>query len=154
MTQALENRIPPPLVGLVLAGAMWLLAAAIPTLAVPLGWRWALAAPLLAAAVWFDLQGLLAFRRARTTVNPLRPQKASQLVTEGIYRRTRNPMYVGMALILTAVAVLLAAPAALAGPVAFIAYITRFQIVPEERALRRLFGDEFDEYCAHVPRWL
>ena len=151
---ALENRIPPPLVALVLAGAMWLLALVTPAIAVPSPLRWFVAAALLGVGLAFDVLGLVAFRRARTTVNPLRPQRASSLVMEGVYRRTRNPMYVGMVFVLAAFAVLLAAPVALLGPVGFVGYITRLQIKPEEQVLLRLFGDDYRAYCARVPRWL
>ena len=96
----------------------------------------------------------VSLRRARTTVNPLRPERASALVTTGVYRITRNPMYVGMALMLLAWAVLLASPAALAGPVTFIAYMNRFQIGPEEDALDTLFGPDYAAYRSRVRRWL
>ncbi|MEB0160908.1 isoprenylcysteine carboxylmethyltransferase family protein, partial [Pseudomonas sp. AH2 (2023)] len=91
--------------------------------------------------------------RSRTTVNPLRPDKAAALVSGGVYRVTRNPMYVGMMLLLVAWAVYLDSAWVLAGPVAFVAYITRFQIAPEERVLRAKFAD-FDAYAARVRRWL
>lgn len=94
------------------------------------------------------------FRRANTTVNPLKPQAASSLVTAGIYRYTRNPMYLGLLFLLVAWAVLLSSPFALLGPVAFVTYISRFQIVPEERVLAALFGAEYAAYQAGVRRWL
>ncbi len=109
---------------------------------------------LAGAGLCFDLLGLLAFRASRTTVNPLRPQRAAALVTHGVYRVTRNPMYVGMALLLLAWALYLSAWLALAGPIVFVLYITRFQILPEERALRARFGDAFTRYAAQVRRWL
>jgi protein-S-isoprenylcysteine O-methyltransferase Ste14 len=96
----------------------------------------------------------MAFRRQRTTINPLHPEKTSSLVTGGIYRISRNPMYVGMALLLLAWAVYLESPAALLGIGAFIAYITRFQIIPEESLLSRHFGAEFENYRQRVRRWL
>ena len=150
----LEHRIPPPLVGLVIAAAMWAVAALPPALAVAPGPRQVLVGLLVVAGLAFDLCGFIAFRRLRTTVNPLRPENASALVTGGVYRFTRNPMYVGMALLLTAWAVQLSSPWAFVGPVAFILYINRFQIVPEERALRELFGEAWAAYAARVRRWL
>jgi protein-S-isoprenylcysteine O-methyltransferase Ste14 len=94
------------------------------------------------------------FRRANTTVNPLKPQAASSLVTIGIYRYTRNPMYLGLLFLIVAWAVLLSSPFALLGPVTFVAFIGRFQIVPEERVLSALFGEEYAAYKSHVRRWL
>ena len=109
---------------------------------------------LVIAGVSFDLLGLIAFLRMKTTINPLQPGKASALVTGGVYRITRNPMYVGMALLLTAWAVHLAALWPLLGPVFFVLYINRFQIAPEERVLKELFGEEYVAYTARVRRWL
>ncbi|HWJ80739.1 MAG TPA: isoprenylcysteine carboxylmethyltransferase family protein [Nocardioides sp.] len=96
----------------------------------------------------------VAFRRHHTTVNPFDPGRATSMVTSGPYGFTRNPMYVGMAGLLTAHAVgrggwLTPLPVA-----AFVAVIDRTQIPAEERAMRANFGEEYDDYRAHVPRWL
>lgn len=149
----LEHKIPPPLVGLLLALGM---------VALSPDWHWrdvgalraALAALLLLAGAALDLLGLLAFRRVRTTVNPLRPARATQLVATGVYRFSRNPMYLGMALLLSGGALLLGTLAGALGPVLFVAYITRFQILPEERVMAAKFGDEFTRFCTQVRRWL
>lgn len=151
---SLKHRISPPLVVLVLLPCMWLLSWVPPGIGVGFAARLALAAGVALAGLCFSLAGVHAFRRARTTVNPLHPKRASALVTTGVYRITRNPMYVGMALVLLAWAVLLASPAALAGPVAFIAYMNRFQIGPEEQALSALFGPDYAAYRSRVRRWL
>ena len=150
----LELKIPPPIVGLLIAALMVLIARHSPVLALPNALRQALALALLAIGALLDLSGALAFRRARTTVNPLQPGKTSAIVDTGVYRITRNPMYLGMATMLTGAAVYLAAPLALLGPLAFAAYITRFQIQPEERALLAKFGEPYRAYCQRVRRWL
>jgi protein-S-isoprenylcysteine O-methyltransferase Ste14 len=113
------------------------------------------AATLLAVGgVGVCLAGVLEFRRARTTVNPLRTGGASALVTDGIYRLTRNPMYLGFALVLLGWALYLEHPVALLGVPAFVLWIDRMQIPHEERALVALFGEEFARYCDRVRRWL
>ncbi len=150
----LDLHIPPVVVALVCAGAMLGVRAAWPSGVVGLPGRGRLAGGLVAAGVGVAVAGVVAFRRARTTVNPTRPDASSALVTGGVYRISRNPMYVGMALALAGVAVALAHPAALLGPAAFVAYLTRFQIHPEERALRAAFGDAFEAYERRVRRWL
>ena len=150
----LELRIPPPVVGAVLGTAMWGAATggATPD---PLSLLQIVACTVLAlAGVGFDLAGLLVFRASRTTINPMAPQRSRALVTSGVYRITRNPMYVGMTLLLSAWAVALGSPWAAAGPVAFVLFINRWQIRPEERVLQALFGPAYADYCRRVRRWL
>ena len=152
--RALELKVPPPAVVLLIGAAMWgasLIGAPIPT---PDGVRHIVAAAIALAGGGIDLAGLISFRRARTTVNPLKPGNASSLVTSGIYRLTRNPMYLGLLLVLLAWAVFLSSVWALAGPVAFVLYINRFQISPEERILATMFGAPYSDYKAKVPKWL
>ena len=149
-----EHRIPPPLVGALAALGMWWLARQSAPPALPFPVRVGLALALGVIGLAFLAPAGAAFRRAHTTVNPLKPEAASALVVAGVYRFTRNPMYVGFASLLLAWAAWLAAPATLLGPAFFVAYITRFQILPEERALRERFGESFDAYRRRVRRWL
>ena len=152
---ALELKVPPPLVAAVVAGGMYAAATLLPPLLVlPPGLRQGTALALAGVGACFDLAGLVAFRKAKTTVNPLTPHKSAAVVTTGVYRLTRNPMYLGLALILLGLAVYLASPWALLGPLVFAAYIARFQIAPEERALTARFGTAYSAYCAQVRRWL
>lgn len=151
---SLELKIPPPLVALILGVVMWGVSTLGPQLPVDPGLRRGLAVVLVLAALAFDLSGLLAFRSARTTIHPLRPERTTALVTGGVYRITRNPMYLGLTGLLLAWAVWLSALWPLAGVVCFVLYITRFQIRPEERILRAAFGDAYADYTARVRRWL
>lgn len=154
MLQALENKVPPPLVALVFGGLMGGASLGLPGLDLAWGTRLLLALPLIGAGLLFVLTGGISFRRARTTVNPLKPEAASTLVTSGIYRYTRNPMYVGFALWLLAWGLYLASPLVLLGVLGFVLYMNRLQIAPEERALGRLFGADFAAYRQRVRRWL
>lgn len=150
----LESRIPPPAVALVVAGLMWLVTRMTPTLALRLGMRETIALTLAIVGVAIAVAGAAQFRRAKTTVNPMRPEATTTLVTSGIYRLTRNPMYLGMATLLLGCAYYLSHPLALLGVVAFVAYIHRFQIIPEERAMRALFPGAYEAYARQVRRWL
>ena len=98
--------------------------------------------------------GILEFKRAKTTVNPTKPESSSSLVRSGIYRHTRNPMYLGFLLILVGWATLTANILAFLVLPVFVLYMNRFQIKPEERALTLIFGDEFKAYCSTVRRWI
>ena len=100
------------------------------------------------------LAGAVAFRKYRTTVNPMHPESTTALVTTGIYSFTRNPMYVGLLLVLAAWAAWLSNLLALVILPVFVAYVSRFQIVPEERALAARFGEQFALYCRRVRRWV
>ena len=151
---SLELKIPPPLILVLIALGMWGLSRVMPVVAVTGNvHRWAAVLLVLLGAA-FSVAGVLAFRRAQTTVNPLRPETSAVLVTGGVYRLTRNPMYAGMLLVLVGWAIWLHSGWALVGPLAFGLYITRFQIAPEERALQRIFGQQFASYCLRVRRWL
>ena len=86
-------------------------------------------------------------------MHPRAPERSSRLVTGGVYRFSRNPMYLALALFLLAWALWLGNGAALVWPALFAAYLTRFQIVPEERALAAKFGQEYAQYCRRVRRW-
>lgn len=149
----LENKLPPPLIAVLIAIGMWFIPTV--TTAQPSGFlRGGLAAIVAFSGVAIALAGVVSFHKAKTTVNPLRPETASSLVIVGIYHVTRNPMYTGMAFVLAGWGIFLWSPAILLGPALFVIYITRFQIVPEERALEGIFGDEFLRYKNTVRRWL
>lgn len=151
---SLELKAPPVAVSLLAGAGMWLMAKAFPALTFPFPYRQAVAAALAVAGAVVAVLGVATFRRARTTVNPIKPQSASSLVTTGIYRFSRNPMYLGILLLLAGWAVYLAnAPALILLP-AFVLYMNRFQITPEERALSALFGSEFAAYKQRVRRWM
>ena len=151
---ALELKVPPPVVGLCLALLMWLSSLLVPPLQVPFGVRLAAALSLAAIGQSISIAGMVAFRRARTTINPFKPNASSSLVRDGIYRFTRNPMYVGMLLTLLGWAVFLASLSAFVFVPLFVLYINRFQIQPEERALSSLFAAEYTAYKGQVRRWL
>ena len=152
--QALELRIPPPVVALAVAVMMWGISKATPSLEMPGLIRITTVIAIALTGIGVALSGVIAFRHAKTTVNPLKPETASSIVTTGVFRFTRNPMYVGLALVLLAWTVFLSSPWASLGLPAFILYMNRFQIVPEERVLSRMFGTEYSAYRARVRRWL
>lgn len=150
----LELRVPPLAVLLIAGVPMGLIALWTPALAWSLAVRIVCGAAIAAIGILIAISGVIAFRRARTTVNPMRPDGASSLVASGIYRYTRNPMYLGMLLVLIGWAVYLARPWALAVLPVFVTYMNRFQIGPEERVLAGIFGAEFEVYRRRVRRWL
>lgn len=152
--RVLELKVPPPMVALVTAVLMWLISWSLPLFAFVFPARNALGIALVTAGFMIAISGVVTFRRAKTTVNPTKPQSSSSLVSWGVYRVTRNPMYLGLFLILIAWAIFLSKPIAFLFLPAYILYIDSFQIVPEERVLTTLFGPDFIAYKSRVRRWL
>ena len=152
--QWFELRIPPLLVGLVIAGAMLGVAHFAPGLSFTLAGSSAIAVALATLGVALAFAGVIAFRDKRTTVNPLNPGSCSSVVSGGVYRFSRNPMYLGFLLALAGWAVYLSNAGAILLLPAFVAYMTQYQIKPEERALLAKFGSEFAQYMSRVRRWL
>jgi protein-S-isoprenylcysteine O-methyltransferase Ste14 len=154
MYNRLELKVPPVALLLVTAALMWGVARAASGLGFRLPMREFIGTGFALAGLVVSAVGVAAFKRAQTTVNPMQPGAASSLVVSGIYRRTRNPMYLGFALVLLGWAAFLSN--ALAGVLlpTFVLYMNRFQIWPEERALKARFGQAFVDYTSQVRRWL
>ena len=152
--QALELKIPPPVITLLIGAAMWFISGSGPSIALSPLIRAAGGGAIAASGGIFAFAGAIAFSRAQTTVNPMRPANASSLVTSGVFRFTRNPMYLGLLLLLAGWSVYLSSVLAFAGPVLLVLYLGRFQIAPEERALAAKFGKDYLDYTSRVRRWL
>jgi protein-S-isoprenylcysteine O-methyltransferase Ste14 len=152
--RVLKLKVPPVAVLLVTAALMWLGASVAPRFgfAIPLRSILALVFALLGAMT--SILGVVSFRRAGTTVNPLKPEASSSLVRSGVYAFSRNPMYLGFLLLLLAWGIYLSNALALLLLPVFVAYMNRFQIEPEENALTARFGQEFVTYTTRVRRWL
>lgn len=151
---ALELKVPPPVVWLVCTVLALGLAQAAPAWTFPFPAQRLLALVIAVLGVASGLIGIYTFRRARTTVDPHHPEQATALVATGIYGLTRNPMYLGLALVLLGVIVWQANVAALLALAVLVLYLTRFQIRPEESRLQHLFGADYAAYCARVRRWV
>jgi len=152
--KALEVRIPPVAVTLLFGAAMWGIAQFMPAYGLPRALTAIAAGLFLAGSGVIGIGGILAFRRAGTTVNPLQPRASSTLVIDGVYRYTRNPMYLALLMLLFAWGITLSNPYAMLAAWGFVPYMNRFQIVPEERAMIQRFGPEFLRYAARVRRWI
>ncbi len=113
-----------------------------------------MAAALMTTGLGIALSGVYAFRKSKTTVDPRTPEKASQLVIIGIYKHTRNPMYLGLTFILTSICVLLGTISTIFAIITFILFINKYQIIPEETALKKIFGNNYLQYLQSVRRWL
>lgn len=145
----------PPVVQVLLCGALaWRVAALFPTPQIGGSWRLFFAALVSGIGAILLSLAVSAFVRAKTTVNPLAPGSAEKLVTSGLFRFSRNPMYLGMLLVLAGWVIWLGTWPAILAPALFIWIMTVFQIKPEERSLQLKFGDQFTLYRTRTRRWI
>jgi protein-S-isoprenylcysteine O-methyltransferase Ste14 len=152
--KALELKLPPVAQGLVVAAGMWLIARYLPALSFDIPARRSLVVLFFCLGGIVAVPAITAFRSAETTVDPRDPGKATRLVVAGVYRYSRNPMYLGLLFLLIAWAFYLSNLVAFAGVPLFVLAMNRLQIQPEEAAMEAKFGDEFRAYRESVRRWL
>ena len=150
----MKNRIPPPVWTLMFAVVMWFVAHSKYAYSFEVPNRWAVVGILVGAGAVYAVTAVRQFSAAETTVNPLNPEKASSLVTDGIFAKTRNPMYVGLLMFLAAWTMWLQSLTNIAVALLFIPVMNFFQIKPEEKVLSELFGEEYEAYCRKVRRWI
>ncbi len=146
--------IPPPVQAIIFAGLMWLIATQFPQFGFSGSLQQPAAILICIIGIGIDLVSVGLFAREKTTVSPFSPDKTQVLITSGLYQYTRNPMYLGMACILTGLALWLGNYASLLMIPCFIWYITQLQIIPEEEILLEKFGQEYGEYMLRVRRWI
>ena len=150
----MRSHIPPPIVLALAALLMWALDRWMPLAQwITSPWNrlgWLAAGVGVAIAIAAGMR----FRRVGTTVNPLDPSKASHLVTDGVFRVSRNPMYLGLVLLLIGWAICLGSASPWLVPPLFVIVLTVVQIIPEEQALSRRFGEQYLSYRRSVARWI
>jgi protein-S-isoprenylcysteine O-methyltransferase Ste14 len=149
----MKTRIPPLLIVLLLGGLMLAADRYLQGHFEFPGREW-LGVILVVIGIFLTGLGVHRFRAADTTVDPRYPEKAGALVTTGIYRHTRNPMYLGFAAVLLGWTFFLGSAPAFAALPIFVLYMNAFQIAGEEAALEKRFGKAFEEYRARVRRWI
>ena len=150
----LKTKIPPPVYMLTFAGIMWLLDRYAPIAHwntppwTDIGWG------IMVTGFLIDLSSITLFLRRKTSPNPMKPKKASKLVKTGLYRYTRNPMYLGMLILLSGWSIQLGSLSPLVFPPLLLITLTYLQIIPEEIALSEVLGKPYVAYKNSVPRWL
>jgi protein-S-isoprenylcysteine O-methyltransferase Ste14 len=150
----LALKVPPPIQALVCGFLMWMIDRQLPGGRLESAIQLPITILFAVSGIVLVVYSMLAFRRASTTVDPFHPEEASQLVVDGFFGYSRNPMYVSLALVLIGWAIWLGSVYNVAVLVLFVTYITFFQIKPEEEAMRSLFGETYEHYCSRVRRWI
>lgn len=154
MINTLELKVPPVAQVIVTAAAMYSVSKMTPSLKFFFNNSTKLAVGSGAIGLGSGIMGVVQFKKAQTTPNPQALEEVSSLVTSGIYRYSRNPMYVGLVFILLGWALYLSHLLAFVWLPIFVLYMTRFQIWPEERAMKQKFGDAYQAYLTRVRRWI
>ena len=149
----MELRIPPAVVFIVFGGLMWVVARFLPFGDFDFFGRIWLAGFLLIMALIVAGIALVQFFVSRTSIDPHRPQKSSKLVTSGVYQISRNPMYLGLLILLLALGLWLGNAFNTLTAAGFVYYMNAFQIKPEEKQLQTTFGSVYKQYCSMVRRW-
>jgi len=152
--RTLETRIPPPLVAAIVALGIWGASFLTGKLALLGPARFVMAGAFVVVALVFGVPAFRALRRAKTTISPIQIDQTTKVVTSGVYSHSRNPIYLALASLLFGWAVYLDVPLGFLGPLFFITYMNRYQIVPEERVLEARFGAPYLAYKARVRRWI
>ena len=148
----MNNKIPPPIVTLNCALIIYFSSLFFPSYTFPL--FNALSILILGSGLLLMFFAVKSFKKAQTTIHPLQPDLASFLVTEGVFKYSRNPMYLGMLFILLFISLRFNLIGGSLVALGFVIYITKYQIVPEEIAMVKLFNDKFIAYKSRVRRWL
>ena len=151
---SMELKIPPPIYMAAFLLLMWLLKNNVPFFAWESSFFESVGMLLMAIGLLFDGWSFIGFVKSKTTVNPLKPENANKLVTDRLYRFTRNPMYLGMVFILMGWCFYLGAFSGFLLLPAFVLLLTKYQIMPEERILESIFGEEYLRYKTEVRRWI
>ena len=149
----MELKVPPALVFLCFGLMMYLLAEFLPIGYFDFYGRMFLTKILVGIGILIGVLALFQFKRASTTIDPTKPDKASNLVVGGIFKFSRNPMYLALLLVLLALGVFLGNAFNTLIAAGFVGYMNRFQIIPEERILLEKFGRSFKDYCILTRRW-
>ena len=149
----LELKVIPPIQLIISSGLMYTLAIYFPNYNYYLNTSLAITILLIICAAFIGLWALYDFHKHKTTFHPHKPEKTSSLVDSGVFSLSRNPMYVALAMVLLAVGVFLQNYFSFFVIPLFIWYLTKYQIIPEEKMLNILFPQDYKAYCKKVNRW-
>lgn len=149
----MELKVPPVLVFLGFGLIMYLVGLFLPVGYFDFLGRFLLAKILVVLAGFIGLVSVYQFFKSKTSVDPMHPEKVNQLVTSGLYKYSRNPMYLALLMVLLGFGLYLGNAFNTLVAAGFVAYMNRFQIIPEERILLAKFGNEFKSYQIATRRW-
>lgn len=149
-----KNKIPPPVIMLFFIGLAWLFQRYIPIIEFTFPFKLYACIAIFLLGTFLAAHSVFGFLRAKTTINPFALKETNSLVTSGLYRYTRNPMYLGMALIIASAVLFFGALSGIFPLIFFVVALNRLQIMPEEKVLEGIFGAEYATFKSRVRRWV
>ncbi len=150
----LKNKIPPPVIMLFSIGLVWLFQRYIPIIEFTIPFKLYVCIAIFLLGIFLAVHSVFGFLRAKTTINPIALKETNSLVTSGLYRYTRNPMYLGMALIIASAILFYGALSGGFSLIFFVVALNQLQIMPEEKVLEEIFGAEYTTFKSRVRRWI
>ena len=148
----IKTKFPPPLVALTFGFLINYTKNIFPKIEIK--WGDVFGSTIIIFGIIIILSSIVLFKKYKTTITPLKPSKATKLITDGIYKFSRNPMYLGLLLVLVGISIILNLTGGFFFILLFILYMNLFQIIPEDNAMVGLFKDEFLDYKKNVRRWI
>ena len=149
----MKLKLPPVLIFVIFSILMYVLSLVLPFGDFEFFGREVLILFLLGMGALVGFISLIQFYIAKTSIDPRTPSKASDLVTNGLYKFSRNPMYVALLMVLLAWGLWLGNAFNTLLAAGFVGYLNKFQIIPEEKALSDMYGKAYKHYCTQVRRW-
>ncbi len=149
----LELNVPPVVVMFFVSLIMWLISVIVPEVSFATKYSYIAQILFVLTGMFFIIAGIVSFRKAGTTVNPMKPETVSLLITSSVYKFTRNPMYLGALFLLIGWGLFLSNILSCLASILFVLYMNHYQIKPEEKALMSKFGEEYSCYINQVRRW-
>ena len=149
---SIKTKIPPPLVALVHSFLIISTKNTFPK--VEIVWGFIIGSISIIFGLIVILSAIILFKKNKTTISPLNPSNATKLIVHGLYNFSRNPMYLGLLLVLSGISIIQNPIGGLLFVSSFISYLNHFQIIPEENAMLDLFKDDFLKYKENVRRWI
>lgn len=149
----MEKKIVPPVQVIIVIILMYFLTYLFPSFSYSLPEKYVIVSFLISISICVGLLAIYTFRAHKTTINPITPEATSIIVNTGIYALSRNPMYLAMVIFIFAIALFCENFLAMLPVLLFVWFITKYQIIPEERVLALHFGGEYKQYLLEVRRW-
>ena len=145
-------KIPPPVLVLILVSSNYFSSKKIDLIHLPN--QDLISIIILLIGILILINPIFKFIKSKTTIDPIKFKKVNKLIISGIYKYSRNPMYLGLLMIVISTSIFFLNIFSITTPLLFYCWINRFQIKREEIFLTEKFGEEYMSYKTKTRRWI